>query len=117
MRGVPASVLRPFAGQLARLVRGGRPADSRGCDHRGCALLRELPACGCGPADPVAAPRPEGSRPSGRGRPPAPESARCPPIRSTRARFPRQRAPLSSLAFPRLNLAEAGRPGAPKACP
>ncbi len=43
------------------------------------ALLRELPACECGPADLVAAPSPEGSRPSGLGMPPAPESARCPP--------------------------------------
>jgi hypothetical protein len=43
------------------------------------ALRRELPACGCGPADLVAAPSPEGSRPAGLGMPPAPESARCPP--------------------------------------
>ena len=42
------------------------------------ALRRELPACVRGPADLVAAPRPEGSRPSGRGTLPAPESAKCP---------------------------------------
>ena len=36
------------------------------------ALLRELPACGCGPADLVAAPSPEGSRPSGLGMPARP---------------------------------------------
>ena len=53
------------------------PVSSRGRGHR-VELLRELPACGCGPADPVVGPRPEGSRPSGRGRPPAPESVRCP---------------------------------------
>jgi hypothetical protein len=46
------------------------------------ALLRELPACGRGPADLVAAPSPEGSRPSGLGMPPAPESARCLPTPS-----------------------------------
>ena len=46
------------------------------------ALLRELTTCGCGPADLVAAPRPEGSRPAGRGMPPGPESARCPPTLS-----------------------------------
>jgi hypothetical protein len=45
------------------------------------ALLREPPACGYGHADLVAAPHLEGSRPVGRGRPPAPESASCPPRR------------------------------------
>jgi hypothetical protein len=34
------------------------------------ALLREVLACGCGPADLVAAPSPEGPRPSGLGMPP-----------------------------------------------
>ncbi len=58
------------------------PASSRGRGHRG-ALRCGLPACGCGPADLVAVPRPEGSRPAGRGRPPAPESARCPPTPSS----------------------------------
>jgi hypothetical protein len=47
-----------------------------GRGHRG-ALWRALAACGCGRAD-LAAARPESSRPSGRGRPPAPESASCP---------------------------------------
>jgi len=46
------------------------------------ALLRERPACGCGPADLVAAPSPEGSRPSGLGMPPTPESAWCPTVPS-----------------------------------
>jgi hypothetical protein len=41
-------------------------------------------------ADLVAAPRAEGSRPAGRGRPPAPRSARCPP--ELLALFPRQLA-------------------------
>jgi hypothetical protein len=45
------------------------------------ALLRELSACSCGPGDLVAAPRPEGSRAAGRGRPTAAESAGCPPPR------------------------------------
>jgi hypothetical protein len=44
----------------------------------GDALRRGLPACGCGRPDLAAAPRPEGSRLSGSGMPPAPESASCP---------------------------------------
>jgi len=44
----------------------------------GRALRRGLAACGFGRADLAAAPRLEGSRPAGRGRPPAPESASCP---------------------------------------
>ena len=68
------------------------------------ALLREVPAGGCGPADLVAAPSPEGSRPSGLGMPPVAESARCLPTPSGLAKFPRQLAlPLGSLAFPRPN--------------
>ena len=58
-------------------ARGGRPgrfscSRSSGCVAAGAACLR------CGRADLVAAPRPEGSRPAGRGRPPAPKSASCP---------------------------------------
>jgi hypothetical protein len=64
------------------------PASSAGRGALVCALLRELPACGCGRADLVAAPRPEGSRPAGRGRPPAPESARCPPPRRATGSVP-----------------------------
>ena len=83
----------------------------------GCTLRRALPAYGCGPADLVAAPRPEGFRPGGRGRPPAPESASCPFPRSALAWSSRRFAQcLDVLAFPCLNSAEAGRPGAPKAC-
>src|ERR1039457_3693753 len=63
------------------------------------ALLRELPACGCGPADLVAAPSPEGSRPSGLGMPPAPESARCPPTLPGFGNLPAPaHAPLGGLA-------------------
>ena len=83
------------------------------------ALLRELPACGCGPADLVAAPSPEGSRPSGLGMPPVPESARarrsCPAL----AKFLRQLTLyLGGLAFPRPNPAK-GRTAwrARRACP
>jgi integrase len=46
--------------------------------------------------------------------PPAPESARCPPIRPALAQFPRQLTlSLGTLAFPRPNPARAGWPGAP----
>ena len=104
----------------------GRALDGDLCAARGCparggrscrfsrsrrisrALLRGLPACGCGPADLVAAPRPEGSRPAGRGRPPAPQSARCPsPRPQLQALFSRQLAQsFDALAYPRPN-----RPG------
>jgi hypothetical protein len=45
------------------------------------------------PADLVAAPRPGGSRPAGRGRPPAPESARCPSPRLACDSVPHSRSP------------------------
>lgn len=78
------------------------------------ALLRELPACGRGPADLVAAPSPEGSRPSGLGMPPAPESARCLPTPSGFGTVLALARTFSrGLAFPRSNSAVAGRPGAP----
>jgi hypothetical protein len=74
------------------------------------ALLREVPAGGCGPADLVAAPSPEGSRPSGLGMPPAPESALCPPTSPARAKLPRQLAhPSRWSRVPRQSVAGAGR--------
>jgi hypothetical protein len=55
---------------MARPVRAGRR-------YPGC-VAAGLPACGCGPADLVAAPRPEGSCPGGRGGPSRPASANRP---------------------------------------
>jgi len=73
----------------------------------GCALRRGLPACGCGPADLVAAPRPEGFRPGGRGRPPAPESASCLRPRPALARPPRRSAQYpDALALPASDLGQ-----------
>jgi hypothetical protein len=69
------------------------------------ALLRELPACGCGRADLVAAPNRAGSRLSRFGMAArAPESARCLPSRPALAMLPRQLTPpIGGLAFARLN--------------
>ena len=84
------------------------PVCSRG--HIGDKLRRGLGPCRCGRADLAAAPRPEGSRPSGRGRP----AASCPRPRPALAWSSRRFAqPSDVLASPRLNSAEAGRPGAP----
>jgi len=82
------------------------------------ALLRELPACGCGLADLVAAPSPEApARQGSASRPPRSRRGACRPARLWH-RFPRQFAlPLGGLASSRRNSARAERPGAPKACP
>jgi hypothetical protein len=61
----------------ARRVEDG-PVSSRGRGCTGCALRPEVPTCGCGRADLVAAPRPEGSRPAGRGMPPGPRVSAVP---------------------------------------
>jgi hypothetical protein len=111
----PVSVT--FRTAIGRSACGGRPGRfPRSRSHLG-ALRRRLAARGCGPADLVAAPRPEGFRPSGRGRPP-PRSRRAGPRSRSALTCPHaaSRNPLDALAFPRLNSAEAGRPGAPKAC-
>ena len=114
-RSGPVSVT--FRTAIGRSACGGRPGRfSRSRSHLG-ALRRGLPARGCGPADLAAAPRPEGSRPSGRGSPPpgVGELARD-PARPLTCPHAASRNPLDVFASPRLNWAGAGRPGAPKAC-
>ena len=62
MRGDPARLRDLSQGnRRARRVENGSPVLAVAV-HLG-ALRRGLPACGCGPADLAAAPRPEGSRP------------------------------------------------------
>src|ERR1019366_3435855 len=84
----PARMVRDLCAARECPARGGRPR-SVGANAVACgALQRELPACCCGRADPVAAPRPEGPRPAGRGRPPTPAAAFCPQTASFWHDFP-----------------------------
>jgi len=73
MRGVPGLIPVTFRLAIGHLARGRLARPVPVVAVIGCALRPELPAGGCGPADLVAAPRPEGYRPGGRGRPPIPE--------------------------------------------
>jgi hypothetical protein len=71
------------------------PVSSRGRGPRGGVAAGTACLRG-GPADLVAAPSPEGSRPAGLGKPPAPESARCPPTLHGSRKVPAPaRAPLT----------------------
>ena len=110
--GAPLTVI--FARRENGRARGGRPGQLPAGRRPVGALLRDLPASRCGPADLVAAPSPEGSRPSGLGMPPAPESARCLPTSFALASFPVSSRYPSVVPCPlRPTRPGAGRPGAP----
>jgi hypothetical protein len=90
----------PARGRLA-------PPSSRGRGHR-VRVAAGLAACGGGPADLVAAPRPKGSRPSGRGRPPTrSRRAARDPARLCHVPHVALRNASMNSRFPRLNSAVA----------
>ena len=77
-----APLVRALDGDLCSArecpARGGRPGQFSRARSPWVRCCGNCLAAGAGVLTWVAAPRPEGSRPSGRGMRPAPESARCP---------------------------------------